>query len=433
MTFDTLTPIGNAILDSFWWITVAAVMLAVCLRLLPGMTPSRRYFVASGFLLTALGAFLSLLRFDDEAGSVLLPPLSTGPLPAALGGASFDSTDWAQPLAIAWLCGVILLSLRTFGGWVYLRLLIRRATPCAWPSLDPLARRIGVRRAVELRSSSRGDSPFTAGWRRPVIVVPLATIAGLPADQFEAILLHELAHIRRFDYVAEWGLQAMETLFFYHPAVWWMTAMVRRERERSCDDMAIAAGADRACYARALVGLEEMRVPMLANGGAGSDLQGRVARILGERSRPAAWPALVLLALTVVAQQAKTPYERWVRDDAAYIIQSWERLAFELLKTDAEREAFIGQFWERRDPTPGTDINEMKEEHYRRIAYANERFWEKGKEAGWQTERGRTYILFGPPDEMETHPNEKREKWFYKSIAGVGTRVTIEFVNGVRK
>jgi GWxTD domain-containing protein len=253
-----------------------------------------------------------------------------------------------------------------------------------------LARRIGVRRAVELRSAARGDSPFTASWRHPVIVLPLAIITGLPADQLEAILLHELAHIRRLDYVAEWGLQAMETLFFYHPAIWWMTAMVRRERERSCDDMAIAAGADRACYARALVGLEEMRVPVLANGGSGSDLQGRVARILGSRPRPAAWPVLAVLALTVVAQQATTPYQKWMAEDVAYLIQPGERRAFESLRTDEERIRFIEQFWERRDPTPGTDTNEMKEEHYRRIAYSNDRFREKGKEAGWQTERGRT-------------------------------------------
>jgi len=98
---------------------------------------------------------------------------------------------------------VTLLSLRTIGGWVYLRLLIRRAATCDWPSLPELSHRIGLRRRIELRSTDRTDSPFTAGWRRPVIVVPLATLAGLPADQLEAIMLHELAHIRRFDYIAE--------------------------------------------------------------------------------------------------------------------------------------------------------------------------------------------------------------------------------------
>jgi hypothetical protein len=128
MTIELLTPIGRAILDSFWWITMAAVGLAVCLWLLHGASPSRRYFVAAAFLLATLGAFGWFLRIDDTAGSARLP--------AAIADASFDGRDWTLPVAIAWLCGVILFSLRTIGGWVYLRFLIRRATPYAWPTLD---------------------------------------------------------------------------------------------------------------------------------------------------------------------------------------------------------------------------------------------------------------------------------------------------------
>jgi len=290
---------------------------------------------------------------------------------------------------------VTLLSLRTIGGWVYLRLLIRRATPCDWPSLPELSHRIGLRRRIELRSTDRTDSPFTAGWRRPVIVVPLATLAGLPADQLEAIMLHELAHIRRFDYIAEWALQAIETVFFYHPAVWWMTAIVRREKERSCDDMAIASGVDRACFAKALVSMEEMRVPALANAGASGDLRGRVARLLGVPARTTIWPlaALLLSALAPLAltqTQISTTYQKWIDEDVFFIVQPEERGAFEALRSDGERSEFFEQFWKRRDPDPRTSINEMKEEHYRRIAYVNERFREKDK-PGWKTERGRTY------------------------------------------
>ena len=255
-----LAPVGGAILDSFWWITAAAVVLAVLLRATERVSPGRRYLLAGAMLLTVPVAFLFSIPIGGAAGTPLLPSLTEVPFPMAIGGASFDGTDWARPLAIAWLCGVVLLSLRTFGGWVYLRLLIHRATPCEWPALEELGRRIGLRRRVTLCSTDRADSPFTAGWRRPVIVVPLATLAGLPADQMEAIVLHELAHIRRYDYVAEWAVQAIETLFFYHPAVWWMTSMLRKERERSCDDMAIATGLDRACYAKALVSFKPARV-----------------------------------------------------------------------------------------------------------------------------------------------------------------------------
>jgi len=419
MTIDLLTPIGNAILDSFWWISAVSAVLAILLRLSYGQPAGQRYVMAFMGLLAAPVAFLAVLHLEAAAGEVLLP-----------AGARFDGTDWARGLAIAWCCGVVALSLRTLGGWMYLRSVIGRAVPSG--SIESLARRMRVCRPVELRTTVRGDSPFTVGWRRPVIVVPLATMSGLPADQMEAILLHELAHIRRFDYVAEWGLQAIETLFFYHPAVWWMTAMVRREREYSCDEMAIAAGADPACYARALVSMEEMRVPMLAAGWANADVRSRVARILGDTPRPAVWPVVCLLALTLVAQQVPTAYQRWVAEDVFYLIQPEERRAFEQLRTDEERERFIGQFWERRDPTPGTPANEMKEEHYRRIAYSIARFSERDK-AGWRTERGRTYILFGPPDEIESHPMENYEKWFYKYMQGVGPKVTLEFGGRVAK
>ena len=108
------------------------------------------------------------------------------------------------------------------------------------------------------------------------------------------------------------------------------------------------------------------------------------------------------------------PYGIWLREDVAYIITPEEAAGFRSLKSDEEREKFIEQFWARRDPTPGTLENERKEEHYRRIAYANERFG-KDKGPGWKTSRGRMYILKGPPDEIELHPKEGRENWLYRS------------------
>ena len=111
-----------------------------------------------------------------------------------------------------------------------------------------------------------------------------------------------------------------------------------------------------------------------------------------------------------------------------------ERSAFKNLQSDAEREHFIEQFWQRRDPTPGTVENEMKEEHYRRIQYANDHFADT-KVAGWKTDRGRIYITYGPPDEKESHPSGNAtsavpfEQWLYRWIDGVGTNVVIEFID----
>ena len=160
--------------------------------------------------------------------------------------------------------------------------------------------------------------------------------------------------------------------------------------------------------------------------------------------------SLVSTAQSTRKQEAKarkelqSAYSMWLREDVAYIITDEERQAFTRLQTDDEREQFIEQFWLRRDPTPDTLENEFKEEHYRRIEYANEHF--ASGIAGWRTDRGRIYITYGPPDEIESHPAGGPydrpidegggriatcpfEKWRYRHIEGIGTDIAIEFVD----
>src|SRR5215813_8158549 len=143
-------------------------------------------------------------------------------------------------------------------------------------------------------------------------------------------------------------------------------------------------------------------------------------------------------------KELETPYRKWLNEDVAYIITDEERQAFKRLQTDEEREQFIEQFWLRRDPTPDSAENEFKEEHYRRIAYANERY--ASGIPGWKSDRGRIYITFGPADEIESHPSGGSyerpaeegggttstypfEKWRYRWIEGIGTDINIEFVD----
>ncbi|MEP6535015.1 MAG: GWxTD domain-containing protein [Bryobacteraceae bacterium] len=143
-------------------------------------------------------------------------------------------------------------------------------------------------------------------------------------------------------------------------------------------------------------------------------------------------------------KELETPYRKWLTEDVGYIITDEERTAFKRMTTDDERQNFIEGFWLRRDPTPDTAENEFKEEHYRRIAYANERY--ASGIPGWKTDRGRIYITFGPPAEIESHPSGGSyerpyeegggttstypfEKWRYRWIEGIGTDVNIEFVD----
>jgi GWxTD domain-containing protein len=138
------------------------------------------------------------------------------------------------------------------------------------------------------------------------------------------------------------------------------------------------------------------------------------------------------------------PYKKWLNEDVLYIITDEEKKAFSRFETEEEREQFIEQFWLRRDPSPDTQENEYKEEHYRRIAYCNERY--ASGIPGWKTDRGRIYITFGPPDEIESHPSGGTyerpyeegggttstypfEKWRYRWIEGIGNDVNIEFVD----
>jgi GWxTD domain-containing protein len=145
-----------------------------------------------------------------------------------------------------------------------------------------------------------------------------------------------------------------------------------------------------------------------------------------------------------IQKEMESPYKKWLEDEVPYIITDEERAAFKKLTTDEEREQFIEQFWERRNPNPGSPENEFKEEYYRRIAYANEHF--ASGIPGWKTDRGRIYIMYGPPDEIESHPSggsyERTpeegggqtetypfEDWTYNYIEGIGNNIQLEFVD----
>ena len=145
-----------------------------------------------------------------------------------------------------------------------------------------------------------------------------------------------------------------------------------------------------------------------------------------------------------VQKEMESPYKKWLSEEVPYIITDDERAAFKKFTTDEEREQFVEQFWERRSPNPGSPENEFKEEYYRRIAYANEHY--ASGIPGWRTDRGRIYIMWGPADEIESHPSGGSydrpadegggetatfpfEKWRYRYIEGIGTNVILEFVD----
>jgi len=143
-------------------------------------------------------------------------------------------------------------------------------------------------------------------------------------------------------------------------------------------------------------------------------------------------------------EELKSVYKKWLNEDVSYIITDEERKAFKALKTDEERDQFIEQFWLRRDPDPDTPENEYKDQYYERIQYANEHY--ASGIPGWKTDRGRIYVTFGKPDEVESHPSGGTydrpsyegggstttypfETWWYRYIEGIGSDIEIEFVD----
>jgi GWxTD domain-containing protein len=460
MTGSVAHALGRALLHFLWQgAAIAAVLGAV----LPICRSPRIRYAAAIAAMAAMGvAFavtwtLSLHR--DAAISTgqhftapyrIPPPPESAPAPTPQP----DRLAWLAPL---WMAGVLVCYGRSFAAWLAAQRLCRRgvcAAPEPWPDrLRELAARVRISRPVLLLESSLIDIPVTFGWLRPVILLPIGMAAGLPPEQVEAILLHELAHIRRFDYAVNLLSTFIEGLLFYHPAVWWIAHVIRAERENCCDDFVVSQSADSRAYAAALVQLERNRsLPtQAALAATGGNLMKRIRRLLAEPERPrsAAAPvvSIVLVLLTVAAALAWTPgpnpqavpeapnaYRKWLNEDVAYIITDGERTAFKNLQTDAEREQFIEQFWTRRDPTPGTPENEMKQEHYRRIAYANQHF--STSIPGWKTDRGRVYIIYGPPDELEDHKEQgasaPHQLWRYRYIDGIGKNVIIQFTDRTR-
>ena len=194
---------------------------------------------------------------------------------------------WSPWLIRFWAIGVCALSLRMMICWRKTQRIkalgVQLDSASLQDTLDQLCCRLGIRQAVQLRRTDDVDTPAVVGWMRPVILLPASAVTGLAPDQMYAVLAHELAHIRRHDYLINLFQSVFEILLFYHPIVWWMSSEVRKERENCCDDLALSVCSSRRGYIEALLELESHRhdatLAMAANGGS---LLQRVSRMLGK-------------------------------------------------------------------------------------------------------------------------------------------------------
>jgi beta-lactamase regulating signal transducer with metallopeptidase domain len=308
---------AQALMHFLWQGALVGLAAWGALSFLEKARPSTRYAVATAaLLLLAALPFATLFQVAGGASppaqvsvaTVAAAPLASAPAASPSGRAVATQTFGASLLPWIfdlWLAGVATLSLVQLGGLGRVRRLSRQGRPMG-EEMQALAReigrRLGIHRAVTLLESAAVVVPVVVGWLRPVVLVPASTLVGLAPRQLEAILAHELAHVRRHDYLVNLFQAVVETLLFYHPAVWWVSARMRHERELCCDDLAVAVCGDRLGYARALVELEGLRgtAPRLALAASGGSLASRIRRLVSapEHSSRRPWAAgLLALAL----------------------------------------------------------------------------------------------------------------------------------------
>ena len=326
-----MTPLAHALrtalFDFVWQGLLLAFLLWVVLVLLRNRSARARYAagtltLAAMFLLPAVTACLvytSSAGWHPVSGWVAADLQAVRAAASVTGLPSWDWAGWLRRWSLPlWALGVLACSTRLVWSAWRISGLRRRSTEPEAAVLALAARlmeRMRLLRPVSVRITDAADCPSVVGWIRPVVLLPAATLLGLTPQQLEAVLAHELAHILRYDYFVNMLQTIVETLLFYHPAVWWVSARIRRERELCCDDLAVAVCGDALCYARALTRLEKLRLsaPGMALGSTGGPLLDRIRRIVGEPAQahaPSKITGILALSLGLVALAVHLPWAR---------------------------------------------------------------------------------------------------------------------------
>lgn len=302
---ETVYVLGLTLGHFLWEGLALALLLFTVIKFF--RSAETRYSLAvcalAAMLISPIATFTILLRAPQSRGPAVAaskavqatPPISTtaNRLDESTAPTPYWSATWPTWCTCIWFGGVLLLSMRTLGGWIVLRRLQRDgAEPLPAELVQKcrmLEQRLGLKRRILYLRSKIVDAPSAIGWLRPIVLVPMCAISGLSAVQLEAVIVHELAHIRRLDCFINLFQIAAETLLFYHPAVWWVNRVIRNERENCCDDISVEICGNATEYARALTMLESARTaPTWALSAMGGDLKARVMRLLHPQNTVAA-------------------------------------------------------------------------------------------------------------------------------------------------
>jgi TonB family protein len=311
--------LGWTLLHFLWQGAVAGVLFGVSLAAAGNASAQTRYRLAFFFMLllavTPVVTFFWLSpHYGATAATIGGIAQSAAVLTIAIGTPVLDwhaaVHPWLPWAVLVWAVGVTFMTGRLLIEWRNVRLLTRvdvSPLTALWQSrVQHLIASLGVRTAVRAMQSARVHVPMVVGWLRPVILVPVSAMSGLTPWQLELIVMHELAHVRRYDHLVNLLQVVIETLLFYHPVVRWVSRVMREEREHCCDDLVVSRSGDALAYARALTELAGVQTLSLQTSVAsdGGQLLTRIRRLVGVRRQPrvaAHWSIGIMLATVAVS------------------------------------------------------------------------------------------------------------------------------------
>ncbi len=259
LTNELVLAIGQTILNSLWQGAAIGILCWLMFGLVNKENTQVRYWISAGGILSIL--LVAVITFMNVYSSNSIP-IGENPLGGA-GLLFINRVSWTLPYVCGlWLMGTTFFSIRLLGGLLYIQRIKSQRTPIISQELNNLIKRISknlqLNKVVELAESAKVSVPTIIGHLKPILLFPVGALAGLPVNQIEAIISHEMAHLKRYDYLINLIISIVEVLFFFNPVIWWLSAGIRADREILCDDLALGVTRDPANYARALSSVQEI-------------------------------------------------------------------------------------------------------------------------------------------------------------------------------
>jgi beta-lactamase regulating signal transducer with metallopeptidase domain len=311
LTPGFLQRLAGSLLHFFWQGAFIAMLTALVLQMLRRRSAQWRYAVCvAGLVLMAAAPFATFVFYQDTGHTAerVLTMMSIAVSETGRSTSIANIQLWSQWIVLGWFAGIGACLTRLAVAWRFSRSLVRagsESAPAAVAQMfEGIVKQLKIRKGTRLLMSVHIPMPAVIGWLRPAVLLPICAVTTLSEEQLRAVLAHELAHIRRHDFLINTLQRFVESILFYHPAVWWLSARTRRERENCCDDLAIQTCGDVLSYAEALIALERSRPtsePSFALSATGGPLTQRIRRLLGHDTTNLDWQSAAVALMFVVA------------------------------------------------------------------------------------------------------------------------------------